>query len=62
MRDENADSMGYFSCKKKYQPNKNYLYEISMATIFSTHRRMIKGLEELDNAKKTMSFIVISSH
>ena len=33
-----------------------------MAKIFSTHRRMIKGLDELDNAKKTMTFIVISSH
>ncbi|MCF8328044.1 MAG: hypothetical protein K9I29_07080 [Bacteroidales bacterium] len=31
-----------------------------MAKIFSTHRRMIKGLDELDNAKKAMTFIVIS--
>ena len=28
----------------------------------SAHRRMIKGLDELDNAKKAMTFIVISSH
>ena len=33
-----------------------------MARYFSTHRRMIKVLDELDNAKKTMTFMVISSH
>ena len=33
-----------------------------MAKIFSAHWRMIKGLDGLDNAKKTMTFIVISSH
>ena len=36
-----------------------------MAKIFSTHRRMIKGLNELDNANKTchlLSLVVIDGH
>ncbi|MCF8218431.1 MAG: hypothetical protein K9J21_05570 [Bacteroidales bacterium] len=36
-------------------------HETSMAWR-SSHRRMIKGLDELDNAKNRMSFVVISSH